>query len=162
MRFSHMIRTFVSGSLLLFLLAGCGTNLQSNSAPTGLKPTSDGAAAGQSQPTWETQEYADAFLSFEIPADWQKHENSSNELRLTLITPQKVATATPSNISVQILSLQNKSKNFDGADPEIQKAYYEFLTSPGNGLSGRLPPLVTEIAEHICETLEILDPDSTD
>lgn len=217
MRCSHMIRTFASGSLLLFLLAGCGSSLQGTSAPTGSAPTSDGTAADPSQPTWETQEYADAYLSYEIPADWQKHENSSDQLRLTLFTPQEAATATPSNVSVQILSLQNQSKNFDYADPEIQKAYYEFLTSPDSGLptemqdqeywteqinstwvycitfardagdgtmvqqTGYFPmglddslviwatdyqdgctPPVKEIAEHICETLEILNPDSTD
>lgn len=217
MRLSNMIRTFVSGSLLLLLLAGCGSSMQSTSTPTGSEPASDGATADQSQPTWETLEYTDAYLSYEIPADWQKHENSSDELRLTLFTPQEAATATPSNVSVQILSLQNQSKNFDYADPEIQKAYYEFLTSPGSGLptemqdkeywteqingtwvycitfaryagdgtmvqqTGYFPmgldyslaiwatdyqdgctPPVREIAEHICETLEILNPDSSD
>lgn len=134
MKFSKMICTFVSGSLLLLLLAGCGTSLQCTSASTSAKPASDVDAAGQSQSTWETQEYEDAYLSYEIPKSWQKHENSSDQLRLTLFAPQEADTATPSNVSVQILSLQNQSRNFDYADPEIQKAYYEFLTSPGSGL----------------------------
>lgn len=217
MKFSKMIRTFVSGSLLLLLLAGCGTSLQSTSTSTGPESASNEDVTSQSQPTWETQEYEDAYLSYEIPEDWKKHENSSEELRLTLFTPQEAATATPSNVNVQILSLENQSKNFDYADPEIQKAYYEFLTSPGSGLptemqdkeywteqindtwvycitfardagdgtmvqqTGYFPmgldyslaiwatdyqdgctPPVREIAEHICKTLEILDPDSTD
>lgn len=217
MRLCKMIRTFVSGSLLLFLLAGCGTTLQSALPSTGAKPASNGDAEDQSQPAWETQEYVDAYLAYEIPANWQKHENSSEELQMTLFTPQEAATATPSNVNVQILSLQNQSKNFDYADPEIQKAYYEFLISPDSGLptemqdkeywteqinstwvycitfvrdvgdgtmvqqTGYFPmgldyslaiwatdyqddctPPVREIAEHICKTLEILDPDSTD
>lgn len=213
MKFSKMIRTFVSGSLFFLLLAGCAGSSQSSTAPTGSQPASDRIEADQSQPTWETQVYEDTYLSYEIPADWQKHENSSDELLLTLFTPQEAATATPSNVSVQILSLQNQSKNFDYADPEIQKAYYEFLTSPGSGLptemqdkeywteqingtwvycitfardaedgtmvqqTGYFPmgldyslaiwatdyqdgcnPPVEEIAEHICETLQILEP----
>ena len=77
MKFSKMIRTFVSGSLLLLLLAGCGTSLQSTSTSTGPESASNEDATSQSQPTWETQEYEDAYLSYEIPEDWKKHENSS-------------------------------------------------------------------------------------
>lgn len=65
-----MTRTVVSGSLLLFLLAGCGTTLQSDLPSTGTKPASDGDVEDQSQPAWETQEYVDTYLAYEIPADW--------------------------------------------------------------------------------------------
>lgn len=213
MRSRDVIRAFVSGSLFLFLLTGCAGSPQNSSALAGSESSSDKMVAEQSQLTWETQIYEDTYLSYEIPANWQKCENSSDELRLTLFTPREAATATPSNVSVQILSLQNQSKNFDYADPEIQKAYYEFLTSPGSGLptemqdkeywteqingtwvycitfardagdgtmvqqTGYFPmgldysmaiwatdyqdrciPPVEEIAKHICETLQILEP----
>ena len=134
MKARNVIGAFVSGSLFLFLLAGCAGNPQSAPASTGTEEI----GADQSRPTWETQVYEDAYLSYEIPADWEKHENSSDELRLTLFTPQEAATATPSNVSVQILSLQNQSKDLDYADPDIQKAYYEFLTSPGSGLPAEM------------------------
>ena len=213
MKSSGMIRTLVSSSLFLLLLAGCAGSPQVSSDLTGSALSSEEIAADQSQPTWETQVYEDTYLSYEIPANWKKHENSSDELRLTLSTPQDAATATPSNVSVQILSLQNRSKDFDYADPEVQKAYYEFLTSPDSGLptqmqdkeywteqigdtwvyslrftretddgttvqqTGYFPmgldyslavwatdyqdgctPPVEEIAKHICETLQILEP----
>ena len=210
----NMSYVLAGGLLLLFLLAGCGSP-QPDVTPS--DSASDGDDANQSQPTWETQAYEDTYLSYEIPADWEKHANSSDELRLAFFTPQEAATATPSNVNVQVLSLQNRSKDFDYADPEIQKAYYEFLTSPGNGLpterqdteywaeeingtwvycitfardagdgtmvqqTAYFPmgldyslaiwatdfqdgstPSVREVAEHICQTLEILDAGSMD
>lgn len=135
MKSSNVIRTFISGSLFLLLLAGCAGTPQSVSAPADPEPSSDEIVADPSQPTWETQVYEDKYLSYEIPANWQKHENSSDEMRLTLFTQQEAATATPSNVSVQILSLQSQSKDFDYADPEIQELYHQFLISPDSGLT---------------------------
>lgn len=122
------IGALVGASLLL--LAGCAGGPQGSSDPAG----SASASGSQSGPAWETQVYEDAYLSYEIPAGWQKHESSSEALRLTLFTPQEAPTDTPSNVNVQILSLQNRSRDFDYSDPEIQKAYYEFLVSPDGGL----------------------------
>lgn len=93
-------------------------------------PATDAAAVDESQITWETQTYEDDYLSYEIPANWQKHENSNDEMRLTLFTEKEPATEMPSNICVQILSLQSQSKDFDYADPEIQELYHQFLLSP--------------------------------
>lgn len=135
MKSSTVTCTLVSGSLFLLLLAGCAGSPQSAPAPTDAGPTSDEVVADQSQPTWETQVYEDEYLSYEIPASWQKHENSSDDMRLTLFTQQDPATETPSNVCVQILSLQSQSKDFDYSDPEIQKLYYEFLVSPESGLT---------------------------
>lgn len=135
MKSIDVIRTFVSGSLFLLLLAGCAGDPQSTSAPTGSAPSSEVIAADQSQPTWETQEYEDTYLSYEIPAGWKKHENSSDDMRLTLFTQQEPTTDMPSNVCVQILSLQSQSKDFDYADPEIQELYHQFLISSDSGLT---------------------------
>lgn len=127
MKLNSAVRRLISGGLLLVLLAGCA----GTSAPTG----SQSSSQDQPQVEWETQSYEDAYLSYEIPASWQKHENSDDEMRLTLFTQQDAPSQTPSNVCVQILSLQNRSKDFDYSDPEIQKAYYEFLISPDSGLT---------------------------
>lgn len=88
------------------------------------------------QPDWETQEYTDTYLSYEIPADWAKNETySSPEYGLTLFTEQEPAVEMPSNVTVQILSLHNQSKDFDYSDPEIQEQYHQFLISPDSGLT---------------------------
>ena len=89
MRSRDVIRAFVSGSLFLFLLTGCAGSPQNSSALAGSESSSDKMVAEQSQLTWETQIYEDAYLSYEIPANWQKCENSSDELRLTLFTPRE-------------------------------------------------------------------------
>lgn len=81
---------------------------------------------------WETQTYEDDFLSYEIPASWEKNEAySSEELQVALFTPKDGG---PSNVNVQLLSLQNRSKDFDYGDPEIQEEYHAFLLSPDSGL----------------------------
>lgn len=94
-----------------------------------------GLAPEGSPQEWETQVYEDAYLSYEIPASWQIHENSSEELRLTLFTEQEPAVQRPSNVSVQILSLQSRSRDFDYADPEIQALFHQFLIRPDSGLA---------------------------
>ena len=134
MQSSEVVRAFVSSSLSLLLLAGCAGNDQGSEAPQSPDPSSDAIVEDQSQAEWETQVYEDEYLSYEIPASWKKHENSSDEMRLTLFTQQEAATDTPSNVSVQSLSLQSQSKDFDYSDPEIQKLYREFLISADSGL----------------------------
>lgn len=134
MKTSHVNRTLISVSLSLLLLAGCAGTHPGVSAPTDPAPASSGIAADPFQPAWETQVYEDSYLSYEIPASWQKHASSTDDMRLTLFTEQDPSSETPSNVCVQIMSLQNRSKNLDYADPEIQKLYYEFLVSPEGGL----------------------------
>lgn len=131
MNIQDAARSLAGVGLCLLLLAGCAGSPKSAFAPTS---SLEGGSASHSQPPWETQGYEDDCLSYEIPASWQKHENSIDEMRLALFTPQEPASETPSNVSVQVLSLQNQSKDFDYSDPDIQKLYYEFLTSPDGGL----------------------------
>ncbi len=212
----------LGGSLLLLLLAGCANDgqnsaaAQSQAAASSVQvsepaPAASDPAAGQaSSAAWQV--YTDDYLSYEIPANWSKNDGySSDQARLAFFTPTDPASDTPSNVNLQITSLQNRSQSMDYADPEIQRLYYDFLLSGDMGLpdeaqggtyqteqigdtwvyslsferdagdgvmvqqtayfpmgldyalviwatdfqDGSTPP-VTEVARHICETLQIL------
>lgn len=84
---------------------------------------------------WETQDYADEYLSYELPASWQYDENFSDESsRLAFFTPSDSASESPSNINVQVLSLKNDTRDLDFSDPDIQESFHQFL------LTENLPP----------------------
>lgn len=139
MKPKYPLIVLLSGALSLLLAAGCsGQAPQSQpssssagvSASSGASAASSATSSASSQPTWETQQYEDEYLSYEIPANWAKNEEySSSDLRLAFFTEKDSASAMPSNVNIQVLSLQNRSKDMDYSDPEIQKQYYEFLMS---------------------------------
>ncbi len=87
------------------------------------------------KPDWETQTYQGKYLKYEIPKNWSKNDdNSVDELKLDFFTPTDITSEMPSNVNVQISSLQSNSKNIDYSDEEIKEDFHEFLLS-----SGQLP-----------------------
>lgn len=87
------------------------------------------------KPDWETQTYQGKYLKYEIPKNWSKNDdNSIDELKLDFFTQTDTTSEMPSNVNVQISSLQSNSKNIDYSDEEIKEDFHKFLLS-----SGQLP-----------------------
>lgn len=123
MKFHGKFAVVMSGMLSLMLLAGCAGQEQA--------PPSDDATQEVAQTEWETQVYEDEFLRYEIPANWAKNEEYSiSDMRLAFFTEKDPAAEASSNVNIQVLSLDNQSKDMDYSDPEVQKEYHEFLLSP--------------------------------
>lgn len=126
----------VCGILCLALLGGC--TQQETTAPEETQQQTQQQTADTAQTEnaaqWETQVYEDDQLRYEIPANWVKNEEYSNsDMMFTFFCPQDTTSETPSNVNIQVLSLDNQSKDMDYADPEIQEQYHEFLLS-ANGI----------------------------
>lgn len=81
---------------------------------------------------WETEEYQDDYLTYDIPAGWERNAGFSNDAnRFTFFTPSQGDTETPSNVNVQINSLSNQSRDMDYGNPEIQSLFHQFLLTEG-------------------------------
>ena len=145
MKIKHRGTILLGGTLLLLLLAGCaGDDAQADagasSAAAGAADRSVVEEVPPEQPEesaveWETQPYEDDYFTYEIPATWAKNaEYSSDQPPVAFFTEQAPKTETPSNVIVQVLSLQSRSQDLDYSDPEIQKMDYEFLVSEAGGM----------------------------
>lgn len=87
------------------------------------------------KPDWETQTYEGKYLKYELPKNWSKNEaHSVDEMNLDFFTPTDTTSEMPSNINIQISSLQSNSKNIDYSDEKIKEDFHKFLLS-----SGQLP-----------------------
>lgn len=128
----------VCGILCLALLGGCTqqetttdeTQQQTQETQETQDETQQDTAQTESAVEWETQVYEDDQLRYEIPASWVKNEEYSYpDMMFTFFCSQDTTSDTPSNVNIQVLSLDNQSKDMDYADPEIQEQYHEFLLS---------------------------------
>ncbi len=143
MKIKHMGTILLGGTLSLLLLAGCaGDDAQADAGASSAAGNASERSVVEEVPPeqpeesaveWETQPYEDAYLSYEIPATWAKNAEYSSD-QVAFFTEQAPKTETPSNVIVQVLSLQSRSQDLDYSDPEIQKMYYEFLVSEAGGL----------------------------
>lgn len=114
------VLALISGLLLLTLVVGC----------TGKPNNSDDNAAQIAQPEWETQLYEDQYLSYEIPSNWIKNKESSNdEIPASLFHEDGTQSNNPSNVVVAIINLDSPG-DLDYSDPAIQEEFHEFLISP--------------------------------
>lgn len=83
---------------------------------------------------WETKEYENTYLKFQIPSNWEENPDYSDEgILLTFFSSLEATTDTPSNVNIQITNLQNQGDDIDYGDAEIQDDFHKFLTS-GAGL----------------------------
>lgn len=79
---------------------------------------------------WETKEYEDTYLKYEIPSNWELNPNYSNEgMRLVFFASSEASSGNPSNVNVQVTSLKSNSKNLDYGDASIQDEFHDFLIS---------------------------------
>lgn len=121
MKKSRIAIALMSSLLLLTLLVGCSEKQPNNS---------DDNAAQTAQPEWETQQYEDQHLSYEIPANWIKNEASSNnEIPASLFHEDGTESKNPSNVVVALINLDSPG-DLDYSDPAIQEEFHEFLISP--------------------------------
>ncbi len=124
MQFHGKFAVVMSGVLSFMLMVGCTGQEQTPSS-------NDDTPQKVAQTEWETQVYEDEYLRYEIPASWAKNEDYSlSDMRLAFFTEKDPATEKASNVNIQVLSLENQSKDMDYSDPKIQKEYHEFLLSP--------------------------------
>lgn len=120
MKKNRITIALISSLFLLTLLVGC----------TGKPNNSDDNAAQKTQPEWEAQLYEDQNLSYEIPSNWIKNEESSNdEMSVSLFHEDGTQSNNPSNVVVAIINLDSP-EDIDYSDPAIQEEFHEFLISP--------------------------------
>lgn len=104
----------------------------SGSAPSGFAPSeaapASNAAMLSSTVSWETKEFEDAYLKYQIPANWEEIKEYSKEAnRLTFFASPEAGADTLSNVNIQISSLKNEGKSMDYGSTEIQKDFHTFL-----------------------------------
>ncbi len=145
MKQKRLLAAALAGILALSL-AACGSSPapdEGTASPADTADTNEPAHGADSaavpidsSPVWETTVYEDEYLRYEIPANWVKDANNSNDEHLfAFFTPADPATDRPSNVNLAINSLENKSKDFDYSDPALQSDFHEYLHSEaGSGL----------------------------
>lgn len=140
------LKSFISLAISLGLTLSCTgcSNTQKSTAKnnnnssvsfTTKENKDDSTKETYPKPDWETQIYKGKYLKYEIPKNWSKNEaHSIEEMNLDFFTPTDTTSEMPSNINIQISSLQSNSKNIDYSDEKIKEDFHKFLLS-----SGQLP-----------------------
>ena len=135
---------------LALTLAGCGESAAPSAAPvppvdTPKTSSSAPAATPSATPSpaaevivldtdvdWESTAHEDEYLSYEVPAGWEEKPDSSNAAqRFTFFWPRQTSTEFPSNVNIQITSLEPAEQFIDYGDPEIQEEFHQFLLTNG-------------------------------
>lgn len=98
-------------------------------APSATIPSSD-VITLDSAVDWDTTEYENDYLKFQIPANWKENlDYSDNTQLLSFFVSSEATSDMSSNVNIQITNTKNQSKDMDYGDPEIQNEFHEFLIS---------------------------------